>query len=341
VSRRRAPVSYRVAQRQARTVERDLLKRVGKAIDGALARSVRDLSALLNRLPGSTPDARLAALQRSIDVLLQSRNRLIQQIERAAVAGRRTSFADVLAVWQDASKAAASSVGLPMASLGAVLNPRRCVAGRQSERRGPAEHGADDAGVLGARVMTADFENAWIAAKANTVLGAGRSRVLWDYVTRAVNATGDLAELGVWRGGSALLMARALPGRHLHVFDTFCGYPHNGRFGAGNPLRDTERLLSGAGVAFTAHVGEFPATAAGFNAPLAAAHIDCDLAAPAAAALVLFWSLLAPGGILVVDDYGQPEADCPGLRAAVDTWRAGIGPHGFEEIDGQAAVWRR
>jgi hypothetical protein len=122
--RRRAPVSYRVAQRLARTVERDLLKRVGAAIDSALARSVRDLTALLNRLPGSTPDARLAALQRSIDVLMQSRNLLIQQIERAALAGRRTSFADVLAVWQEASKQAATAVGLPHAALGAVLNPR-------------------------------------------------------------------------------------------------------------------------------------------------------------------------------------------------------------------------
>lgn len=113
-----------MAQRQARAVERDLLRRVGKVIDDALARAIRDLTALLNRLPGSTPDVRLAALQRSVSVLVQSRNRLIQQIERAAVAGRRTSFADVLAVWEEAAKQAAKTVGLPNAALGAVLTPR-------------------------------------------------------------------------------------------------------------------------------------------------------------------------------------------------------------------------
>lgn len=113
-----------MAQRQARAVERDLLRRTGAAIDSALERAIRDLTALLNRMPGSTPDARLAALHRSIDVLMQSRNRLIQQIERAAVAGHRTSFADVLAVWEEAAKQAAKAVGLSNAALGVVLVPR-------------------------------------------------------------------------------------------------------------------------------------------------------------------------------------------------------------------------
>src|SRR5947209_6346487 len=124
MSKRTAPVSYRLAQRQARAVERDLLRRTGKVIDDALGRAIRELTALLNRLPGSTPEARLAALHRSIDVLVQSRNRLIQQIDRAVVAGRRTSFTDVIAVWEEAAKHAATAVGLPNAALGAVLTPR-------------------------------------------------------------------------------------------------------------------------------------------------------------------------------------------------------------------------
>lgn len=117
-------MSYRAAQRAARSVERDLLRRVGAAIDGALERAVRDLTALLNRLPDSTPDARLRALQRALEVMRTQRNRLIQQIERAAAAGRRTSFKDVIAVWQDAARQAATTVGLPNAALGAVLTPR-------------------------------------------------------------------------------------------------------------------------------------------------------------------------------------------------------------------------
>jgi len=187
--------------------------------------------------------------------------------------------------------------------------------------------------------MLSTFEHAWLLAKDHTVLGEGRSCIFWGFLGRVSNAQGDVASLGVWRGGSALLMGLAFPKRRVHLFDTFRGYPDNGRFGAGEPLVDTARLLMGQEILFTAHVGEFPSSAANFHAPLAAAHIDCDLAEPAAAALRLFWPLLSPGGVLIVDDYGQ--SDCQGLREAVDAWcRVEAGPHLFEENDGQVVISR-
>src|ERR1043166_7902018 len=117
-----------------------------------------------------------------------------------------------------------------------------------------------------------DFATVWIAAKANTVFGEQRSRVFYDLASRARGAEGDIAVLGVWRGGSALVAAGALPGRRLHLFDTFRGYPHNGRFGAGDPLGDTEQLLRE--IPHRCYAGVFPETAVGFTAPLALAHID-------------------------------------------------------------------
>jgi len=124
MARRSAPVSYRLAQRQARAIERDLLSRVAGQIDRALLQSTQRLEALLLRLPGTTPEARLRALRASADVFRFQRQRLVQQMERALAAGRRTSYADVIAAWQDAAKRAATAVGLPNAALGAVLTPR-------------------------------------------------------------------------------------------------------------------------------------------------------------------------------------------------------------------------
>lgn len=123
-SRRRAPGSYRAAQRAARSVERDLLRRVGAQMDQALERAVQDLIVRLKLLPDYAPAARLQALQRSVEIFQAQRNRLIEALERATVAGRRTSFKDVIAVWQEAAKMAAKTVGLPNAALGAVLSPR-------------------------------------------------------------------------------------------------------------------------------------------------------------------------------------------------------------------------
>jgi hypothetical protein len=124
VSRRRAPVSYRVAQRQARSVERDLLRRIGARLDQALQRAVQDLIVRFNLLPDSTPFVRLRALEQSIEIFQAQRNRLIQVLEQAIATGRRTSYDDILKLWQEAATAAAKTVGLPNAALGAVLNPR-------------------------------------------------------------------------------------------------------------------------------------------------------------------------------------------------------------------------
>lgn len=123
-SRRRAPASYRAAQRFARSTERDVLRLVGRRIDAALAHAVMDLTVKLGSLHGSTPVARIAALNRAVAVFRRQRDRLIQQLVQAANAGRRTSFKDVIAVWQDAARDAARTVGLPNAALGAVMTPR-------------------------------------------------------------------------------------------------------------------------------------------------------------------------------------------------------------------------
>lgn len=126
---------------------------------------------------------------------------------------------------------------------------------------------------------------------------------------------GDLAELGVYRGGSALVLADLPHGKLLHLFDTFTGLPntehpsHNptghdlskGRFAC--PESEVRLLLGNRHVAF--HPGFFPESALGLEAlKFSFIHVDCDIYQSATAAIDWFWPRLEPGGIMFFDDYG-------------------------------------
>ncbi len=133
------------------------------------------------------------------------------------------------------------------------------------------------------------FEEAWLEAQnVGTLLGQERGRVLWDALQQRAMVPGDVVELGVYKGGSALLLHRAAPSRQLHLFDTFTGHPDVdrqyddraaqpvGRF-ADTSANAVSALFTGAPVAI--HVGVFPASAAYWHpAPqIVVAHVDADL----------------------------------------------------------------
>lgn len=175
-----------------------------------------------------------------------------------------------------------------------------------------------------------NFEQAWLEAQnVGTLLGAERGRVLWDALTERATLEGEVLELGVYKGGSALVLQRAAPTRQLHLFDTFSGHPdvdrfHDdrsaqpvGRFGDTN-VNQVAALFRGAPVAI--HRGVFPWSAQYWHpAPkLVVAHIDADLYESVHAACALLWPWMVPGGVMIFDDYGFP--DCPGAKRAVDQW---------------------
>lgn len=181
------------------------------------------------------------------------------------------------------------------------------------------------------------------AEEVGSLIGAERLTVLWNELQQREPLAGDVVELGVYKGGSAVLLQAAAPQRRLHLFDTFTGHPvadrrfddpnaHPvGRF-SDTSLQDVVRLFASearlaevavelhSGVEF--HAGVFPASAAaiGWGPPLVFAHVDADIFDSVHAACQIFWSLLVPGGVMVFDDYGFP--DCPGAKLAVDRWSA-------------------
>ena len=144
-------------------------------------------------------------------------------------------------------------------------------------------------------------------ASALTILTWSRSALRLD---------GDLAEAGVFMGGSARLICEAKGQASLHLFDVFdtlqCGGPPLGaaeqavrdHFGAFHAtLKRVQALLSlYPHVHF--HPGLFPASAGEVtDRRFCFVHLDLDLGQATADALEFFYPRLLTGGVLIGDDY--------------------------------------
>jgi O-methyltransferase len=133
---------------------------------------------------------------------------------------------------------------------------------------------------------------------------------------------GCIIEVGVYRGGSALLLAQANPDREILLFDTFEGIPHEpwdldahkkGDFPAS--FAEVSELFSGF-PNVRIHAGVFPLTCPKGMGPVALAHIDVDMERSVWDSIIFLWPLVTPGGFMVFDDYAAEG--CRGVRRAVD-----------------------
>jgi hypothetical protein len=150
----------------------------------------------------------------------------------------------------------------------------------------------------------------------------------------AVALDGAFAECGVYRGGTAYVMAMALaqhgaPGRKLHLFDSFHGLsrpdPADGAYWkAGDlaaSLAEVSAHLAEWSDRLVMHPGWIPSRFADVSAErFAFVHIDVDLYQPTRESLAFFSDRMVPGGIVLCDDYGF--ASCPGARRAMDEFFA-------------------
>lgn len=175
----------------------------------------------------------------------------------------------------------------------------------------------------------AEFLAALEEVAPRTLVTPDRCYALWQLARLAAVHGGALAEVGVYRGGTARLLARACPGRPLHLFDTFRGMPHADaaidRHRAGD-FADTSLTAVRAFLAdcpqAVLHPGVFPETAAVVaDARFCLVHVDVDVEASVAAALAFFYPRVVPGGVLVFDDYDWVKT--PGVRRALEAFLDG------------------
>lgn len=129
--------------------------------------------------------------------------------------------------------------------------------------------------------------------------------------------TGDIAELGVYKGNSAFLLSKfaRVINKKLYLFDTFQGFDEKDISGIDdyvnpNEFQDTsleyvKELVSTENVEYIK--GYFPDSLAQVNSNInfCLVHIDCDLEKPMISALDFFYPRMIEGGFLIMHDYSS------------------------------------
>jgi hypothetical protein len=159
--------------------------------------------------------------------------------------------------------------------------------------------------------------------------------ILVGLLQAAGSPTGAVAELGVYKGGNALLasLIGTLEGspRAYCIVDSFEGFPElslNDPAAAAGMFRDNAfdeiaRMFS-AFPQVQVYRGFIPAILNQLpDQPYSAVYYDCDLYQPAVDSLEYFFPRLERGGFLMIHDYLPKRGGFDGVRKAVDAFMEG------------------
>jgi O-methyltransferase len=174
------------------------------------------------------------------------------------------------------------------------------------------------------------FIHLWRQMNNRTLVDKRRCFMLYQIARQVSTLTGDVAEIGVYRGGTAYLLAHILSGptRHLHLFDTFSGMPsvdpgmdlHSAGDFRDTSLNDVRTCLSKYSDVHI-HPGFFPQTATPVaDKSFCFVHVDVDIHQSVLDCCAFFYPRLVQGGMMLFDDYGW--SSCPGAKLAVDAFFA-------------------
>ena len=179
---------------------------------------------------------------------------------------------------------------------------------------------------------------------------------------------GDLVECGVWKGGSCMMMALTLlsrgeTGRNIYLYDTFRGMCEPGKYdytvhdGRSGRSRWTVAERDGYNKLYYAPLNEVKANLYSTGYPrehlifvegkvedtiprvvpeaISLLRLDTDWYESTRHEMVHLYPLLAPGGVLLLDDYGY----WAGSRRAVDEYFREIGePVLLNRIDANGRI---
>jgi O-methyltransferase len=194
-----------------------------------------------------------------------------------------------------------------------------------------------------------EFETFYHGAEPYTLVSRDRCYILWSLARYAANLTGDFAECGVWKGGTALILARVL-NRHrnkqLYLFDSFQGLPkvdqekdrwfHEGQYSAESA--DVAKAVLGDFSEITKiRCGWIPETFRGLeHNRYTFVHIDVDVYQSNLDCCEYFYPRMIPGGVMLFDEYAFAAAR--GEKDAVDQFFADKPENPITLPTGQAMV---
>jgi O-methyltransferase len=195
-----------------------------------------------------------------------------------------------------------------------------------------------------------EFQKYYSIAAPRTVVSPDRCYVLYILLKQALNIDADVVECGVYKGGTAAMIARIMAesagSKKLYLFDTFSGMPETdkesdlpmeGDF-ADTSAEDVERFVNEPEIAVIKK-GLIPETFVGLESHrFAFAHIDVVIYKSVIDSLKFIWPRLLSGGFIVLDDYGF--ASCAGARQAVDQFFSNTKTYPLCLPTGQALVFR-
>ena len=194
-----------------------------------------------------------------------------------------------------------------------------------------------------------DFLDLYEVVRDYTLLDRRRLYMLYSAVKVSNILEGDLAEVGVFKGGTALLISKLSDGKKdVHLFDTFKGMPNtadskvdihvSGDFND-TSLAQVKQLLSNSSTAFL-YPGFFPETAQDLkNKVFSFVHVDVDIYSSVLDCCNFFYPRLVLGGIILFDDYGFNS--CPGVKQALQDFCSAQSLKELYLPTGQAMLWKR
>lgn len=166
--------------------------------------------------------------------------------------------------------------------------------------------------------------------------------MIYQYANFVKNLKGDVAEFGVYKGGTAKMIAEIFKNpssktelvmervKKIYLFDTFEGMPttndnldlhKKGDFfdtsleNVSNYLVDYKNLIFKKGF--------FPETTKGIeDKTFCFVHIDADIYESISNGLNFFYDRMISGGVIIIDDYEGKH--CPGVKKAVDEFANNI-----------------
>lgn len=172
-----------------------------------------------------------------------------------------------------------------------------------------------------------EFKLAYEAIKGHTLLDVYRCFELWDLSKQFSSTEADILEIGVWRGGSALILAKNNSKGNIYLCDTFEGVVKAGEMDAvykGGEHADTsvdivQGLLNENGISnYIICKGIFPDETADLVSTdkIKICHIDVDVYQSAKDIFEWVYPKLISGGVVIFDDYGF--AACEGITTLVN-----------------------
>lgn len=166
-------------------------------------------------------------------------------------------------------------------------------------------------------LMDKEFLNAYESVKFHTLVDLYRCYELWSLLRRHSHLNGDILEVGVWRGGTGCLMAKAVQDGNCRVYlaDTFSGVvkpsDKDTSYKGGEHADTSEEIvrlliesmnLDRVNLLKGIYPDDHSLRDRGVSLKLC--HIDVDTFESAKHVFEDVWDIIVPGGMVVFDDYG-------------------------------------